>query len=312
MALSGGEIVILIIITIIGIVVVGWLFWYFLLRHNGNDTGEHCTVNSDCSPGHYCGGGNQCVLGLCGGSLGTVCDKNADCNVGLLCVSERCIMSTGPLLTVTPMSSTTTTTTSTLSSSSILTSGLSSTRTTPAGFVDTTPTSTDENPISSFNRRLIMVSTVEHGQNKYYYLNTTSNRSDWVHTARYSYSYDSANRTLTATNLSTGRTTPVGISTDGQLILTTSANQARITIVDVGDSGGVVMRDRYGNELSVGELQYFPQAVFKDSSIGRTQYPDQNPQLQAVPVLFEIVRSLLDGSNDNGAIDPSLDLCFIN
>ena len=72
MVLNAGEIFILIIISIIGLIFVIFVFWFFLFRNNGNSTGETCNVDSNCQPGHYCGGGHQCVLGIKGGIQGSV------------------------------------------------------------------------------------------------------------------------------------------------------------------------------------------------------------------------------------------------
>lgn len=304
MALSGGEIALLLILTIIGIIVVVFLFWYFLLRKNGNSTGEHCTINSDCEPGHYCGGGDQCVIGLCGGPLGSICKKNADCEVGLLCVSGRCSEGTAPLVPLGPTgppgptgptgtTGTTGTTGPTGTAETILVSRLRL-----SGMIGT-----DENPITSFNDRLIVVHSIIRDHSEYYYLDVSSTGSRWVAEPRHSFSYNHRTNTLTATNLHTNISAPVTISLSGQLVTTIGSNQDQVVITDNGE--GLVMKDRYGNELSVGECNFYPIAVFKQSVVRPAQYPDQDLRLKAIPVLFQVTSPFID-LLDTTNLHPSL------
>ena len=74
-----------IVIIVIIIIIIGFICWRLGVDHQTNTTGQVCVIDSDCGPGHYCGGGNQCSVGVAGGTVGAICSLNAHCKVGLLC-----------------------------------------------------------------------------------------------------------------------------------------------------------------------------------------------------------------------------------
>ena len=83
-----GYIVFGFIFFIIILAIIGFIIWRFVLVHPANVQGQACVINSDCSAGHYCGGGNVCVSGVSGGTEGAVCMADYNCEVGLKCRSD--------------------------------------------------------------------------------------------------------------------------------------------------------------------------------------------------------------------------------
>ena len=269
MVLSSGEIFILISISIIGILVIIVLFWFFLLRKSGNTTGEKCNTDNDCSRGNYCGGGNQCVKGICGGIEGTDCTKNGECKVGFLCVSNHCTQ-TVPLL---PTNST----------EQFISEGSAD------GF--NLINSTQRFPIGSFSNRLIVVID----NNSTHYLEVSPTESIWSNIPKFSYNYNDVSHSLTSINLQTGEHKPVKIASNGNLIIDNSPvrsfctncniSGSMITIVDNGK--GLLMLDQFNNILSV-ELNNLT-ALFNNPR----NYPQTPSNIKTIRALFQIFESPL-------------------
>lgn len=87
-----GQALFALIIFIIILAVVGFIIWRFVIEHEARIAGQFCNIDDDCAAGHYCGGGNQCVQGVSGGTEGAICTRNADCEVGLRCKGDETVL----------------------------------------------------------------------------------------------------------------------------------------------------------------------------------------------------------------------------
>ncbi len=80
------------IFLIVIIAIAAFIIWRFVLVHPANIHGNSCLADTDCAAGHYCSGGNVCIAGVSGGTVGAVCMTDCDCAAGLKCQSDGSTM----------------------------------------------------------------------------------------------------------------------------------------------------------------------------------------------------------------------------
>nr|QBK90538.1 MAG: transmembrane protein [Pithovirus LCPAC104] len=83
-----GENLLLVVIFIITIIIIIWIFWELIEGdRTTSKTGEKCSSDNDCAGGNYCGGNFACVQGRNGGTQGTICTTNDNCEFGFKCLT---------------------------------------------------------------------------------------------------------------------------------------------------------------------------------------------------------------------------------
>lgn len=329
---SNGKFGILIFISIIILLVVLFLFWFFLFRDKGVPTGGKCSIDSNCIPGDYCGGGGQCVVGPGGLPIGGVCIKNAECQNGSLCVNGKCTN----LVPITPTGTkgttgVTGTTNSTVSSSvsslvgpvGVTNFNFSVSPVSLNGPVGPMGSTTNWLPIKSFTDKVISVVINDSTTNqKTYYLEVSSMGSTWIEIPLHSYDYDETTSTLISFDLNNGVKKLINIASNGQLISNNFSHIRTSSIIpnsssssssnmgpdcfrrnrcsgpgaciSIVDNGmGLLMIDKYNNVLSVGQGAFFPLALFND----RLNYPQVPTNIVTKPVMFEISNPPFRASN---------------
>ena len=135
-----------------------------------------------------------------------------------------------------------------------------------------------------------------------YFLEVTPNGSNWINEPKYSFSYNDIRNRLTSINLETGEHKIIKIATNGALVTDVGPGKKCFTgcdgsgsFIDIFDNGeGLLMKDQHGNILSVGEREFFPQALFNN----REDYPQTPPNLKARPVLFQLMNPPPRSSNN--------------
>ena len=95
---DSGEILVLYIQAIgsgiLLLALIAYAIWLLFFKNKGNTEGEKCSKQDDCAAEHYCGGDNQCHMGVNGKDEGATCANSGDCKLGLKCKSKKCIKAT--------------------------------------------------------------------------------------------------------------------------------------------------------------------------------------------------------------------------
>lgn len=272
MAWTTGEILAVVVIVIIFIIIIALLIWFLLVRRREATTsvGEFCSTDADCGSGFYCGGGGICVRGSSGKTQGQTCTADHQCEVGLLCTNGRCITEV-PIIP-TPLQPS--------ASDFANRVGVSQTPAT-ASFMfdnsdnrfnncrDDSDSDVDSGCFSFQSKHIVTTASgIRH------YLEVTDSGSRWVTFPTQTYDYNCSSKRLSSLG------SDIEVANNGNLILSRRSSRLMIN----RRRNGYVMKDRYGNVLSVTsdgtELDaYFPDPVHYPGSLNNG----------ALPVLFEVM-----------------------
>ena len=269
MGWTGGQIALVVFLIFIFIVILFALLWFLLWRKPTPVNPDTCTADSNCISGYYCGGGGICVKGTSGGTAGSICSTDTQCEVGLLCQNGRCVGQIMPL-----------TSSSTSDFASRIGANLGSGQL--SGCQTDDCVSNSRRPIRSFSDSMFVANV----SGERYYLEVTRTGSVWTTqkpSNRYSYS---SNGILSSNG------DPIAVNSSGELYITSSNENILIAPFNIIARKGrsYTMKDQLNRTLSVNN------GIINTSDSFLTEVPTYFPGYMNAPrgdshkVLFTITR----------------------